>query len=122
MSEKVPILVVLGIDVGGKPHASRFEERDASFVLRAAEMRGCHVIRVPPENTELHAVSEGLPPGKILATRKAVGTCCAGVGCGDAQASRGGMPRGMPAKVTAQSRTGAKLPSDDSVNRVMFAF
>ena len=39
MSEKVPIIVVLGIDVDDKPHASRFEERDAPFVLRAAEMQ-----------------------------------------------------------------------------------
>ena len=38
MSEKVPILVVLGIDVDGKPHASRFADRDAPFVERAAEL------------------------------------------------------------------------------------
>ena len=35
MSDKLPIVVVLGIDVDGRPHASRFEERDASFVVRA---------------------------------------------------------------------------------------
>jgi hypothetical protein len=32
MAEKVPILVVLGIDTDGKPHASRFAEQDAPFV------------------------------------------------------------------------------------------
>ena len=48
MSEKVPIFVVLGIDMSDKPHASRFAERDAPFVLRAAELMGFHVIRVPP--------------------------------------------------------------------------
>ena len=34
MAEKVPILVVLGIDIDGKPHASRFAERDANFARR----------------------------------------------------------------------------------------
>ena len=29
MAKNVPILVVLGIDIDGKPHASRFDERDA---------------------------------------------------------------------------------------------
>jgi hypothetical protein len=71
MSEKVPILVVLGIDMTDKPHASRFAERDAPFVLRAAELMGFHVIRVAPENTEPHAIAEGLPLGKIFATGRA---------------------------------------------------
>ena len=38
MTDKVPILVVLGTDIDGKPHGSRFEERDAPFVARAAEL------------------------------------------------------------------------------------
>jgi hypothetical protein len=71
MSEKVPILVVLGIDMSDKPHASRFAERDAPFVLRAAELMGFHVIRVAPENTEPHAIAEGLPLGRIFATGRA---------------------------------------------------
>src|SRR5712671_2974809 len=71
MAEKVPILVVLGIDIDGKPHASRFTEHDASFVLRAAELMGFHVIRVSAENGELYAVAEGLPLGKIFATGRA---------------------------------------------------
>jgi hypothetical protein len=71
MSEKAPIIVVLGIDVDGKPHASRFEDRDAPFVLRAAELMGFHVVHVPPENAELHAIAEALPAGKIFATGKA---------------------------------------------------
>ena len=66
MIEKVPILVVLGIDIDGKPHASRFAERDARFVQRAAELMGFHAIQVPPENPELHALAEGLPLGKIF--------------------------------------------------------
>jgi hypothetical protein len=71
MSEKVPIFVVLGIDMSDKPHASRFAERDAPFVLRAAELMGFHVIRVAPENTEPHAIAEGLPLGRIFATGRA---------------------------------------------------
>ena len=71
MIEKVPILVVLGIDIDGKPHASRFAERDARFVQRAAELMGFHAIQVPPENPELHALAEGLPLGKIFATGRA---------------------------------------------------
>jgi hypothetical protein len=71
MSEKVPILVVLGIDMSDKPHASQFAEREAPFVMRAAELMGFHVIRVPPDNAELHAIAEGLPLGKIFATGRA---------------------------------------------------
>ena len=71
MARKVPILVVLGLDIDGKPHASRFAERDAPFVQRAAELMGFHVIQVPAENSQLHALAEGLPLGKIFATGRA---------------------------------------------------
>jgi hypothetical protein len=71
MSEKVPIIVVLGFDVDGKPHASRFDERDAPFVARAAELMGFHVIRVPADNDEQHATAEKLPLGKIFASGRA---------------------------------------------------
>lgn len=71
MAEKVPILVVLGLDIDGKPHASRFAERDAPLLTRAAELMGFHVIRVPPDNAELYTVAEGLPLGKIFATGRA---------------------------------------------------
>src|SRR5436305_8449441 len=71
MSQKAPILVVLGLDIDGKPHASRFAERDAPSVRRAAELMGFHVIQVSPENAELHALAGGLPLGKIFATGRA---------------------------------------------------
>lgn len=71
MTEKVPIIVVLGIDVDGRAHASRFEERDAQFVQRAAELMGFHVLRVPADNAELYAIAEALPLGKIFATGRA---------------------------------------------------
>ena len=71
MPEKLPIIVVLGLDIDGKPHASRFADHDAAYVQRAAELMGFHVIRVPPENAELYALAEGLPVGKIFATGRA---------------------------------------------------
>jgi hypothetical protein len=71
MTEKVPIIVVLGIDVDGRAHGSRFEERDAPFVMRAAELMGFNVIRIAPDNDELHAIAEKLPLGKIFATGRA---------------------------------------------------
>jgi hypothetical protein len=71
MSEKVPIIVVLGIDIDNKPHASRFEQRDAPFVVRAAELMGLHVIRVPSDNEELYGIAAALPLGKIYATGRA---------------------------------------------------
>ena len=70
MSEKIPILVVLGIDVDGKPHASRFEDRDAPFVERAAEVMGFQVVRVSPDHP-LHAIADELPLGKIFASGRA---------------------------------------------------
>jgi hypothetical protein len=71
MTEKVPIIVVLGIDVDGRAHGSRFDERDAPFVVRAAELMGFHVVRVAPDNDELHGIAEKLPLGKIFATGRA---------------------------------------------------
>ena len=71
MAEKVPIIVVLGVDVDNKPHASRFKERDAPLVQRAAELMGFDVIGVAPANKELHGIAAGLPLGKIFATGRA---------------------------------------------------
>ena len=71
MAQKVPILVVLGIDIESKPHASRFAGRDAPLVQRAAELMAFHVVRVPSDNSELHAIAKGLPLGKIFATGRA---------------------------------------------------
>jgi hypothetical protein len=71
MTEKVPIIVVLGIDVDGRAHASRFEERDAPFVERGAELMGFHVIRVARDNDELCDIAAKLPLGKIFATGRA---------------------------------------------------
>jgi len=71
MSEKLPTTVVLGVGADGKPHASRFQERDAPFVARAAALMGFHVITVSPDNDELHGIAAALPLGKIYATGRA---------------------------------------------------
>ena len=71
MTDKVPILMILGIDIDGKPHGSRFDERDAPFVERAAALMGFHVIRIAADNAELHSIAEQLPLGKIFATGRA---------------------------------------------------
>jgi hypothetical protein len=71
MTDKIPILVVLGIDIDGKPHGSRFDERDAPFVERAAELMGFQLIRIAADNAELHGIAEQLPVGKIFATGRA---------------------------------------------------
>jgi hypothetical protein len=71
MSEKVPILVVLGIDADGKWHASRFDDGEATLVARAAELMGFHVVRVPADDVELHGVAERLPAGRVFASGKA---------------------------------------------------
>jgi hypothetical protein len=71
MTEKVPILVVLGVDIDGKPHASRFPESDALIVTRAAQMMGFHVVRVAADNAELRAIAKSLPLGKVFRTGRA---------------------------------------------------
>lgn len=71
MSEKVPIVVVIGVDTEGKSHASRFTDGDMTLVARAAELMGFHIVRVPTEQAELHGVAERLPVGKIFASGRA---------------------------------------------------
>jgi hypothetical protein len=71
MGEKVPILVVLGIDKDVRWHASRFAESDATLVMRAAELMGFHVVRVASETEELYGIAESLPVGKIFSSGRA---------------------------------------------------
>jgi hypothetical protein len=71
MSEKVPILVVLGMGTDEKWHASRFTESDETVVMRAAELMGFYVVRVTAENEELYGIAESLPLGKIFASGRA---------------------------------------------------
>lgn len=71
MPEKVPILVVVGVDIDGKPHASRFAEADAPLVARAAELMRFQMVRVSPGKEDLHGLAEQLPLGKIFASGRA---------------------------------------------------
>jgi hypothetical protein len=71
MSEKVPILVLLGQGTDERWHASRFAETDETLVVRAAELMGFHVVRVSSDNEELYGIAESLPVGKIFSTGRA---------------------------------------------------
>src|SRR5258708_15920062 len=71
LNEKVPIVVVIGIDMDNRPHASRFADHDAPVVARAAELMGFHVVRVPADQVELHGIAKRLPLGKIFASGRA---------------------------------------------------
>ena len=71
MSEKVPILVVLGTDAEDKWHASRFDETDAALATRAAELMDFYVLRVTPDQEEAYGIAEALPVGKIFASGRA---------------------------------------------------
>src|SRR3954467_14293494 len=71
MSEKVPILVLLGLGTDERWHASRFAETDETLVVRAAELMGFHVVRVSSDNEELYGIAESLPVGKIFSTGRA---------------------------------------------------
>src|SRR5665213_2806222 len=71
MSDKVPILVLLGTDVDGKWHASRFDESDETLVLRAAELMDFSAMRVSADDAEVYAIAEALPVGKIFSSGKA---------------------------------------------------
>ncbi|MBV9828190.1 MAG: hypothetical protein JO001_21360 [Alphaproteobacteria bacterium] len=63
--------MVLGTDVEGKWHASRFDDSELALVRRAADLMGYYVVRVQTDNAELHALAEALPVGKIFASGKA---------------------------------------------------
>lgn len=71
MSEKVPILVLLGADSNTKWHASRFDESDAALVTRAAELMEFYVLRVTADQGEVYGIAEALPAGKIFSSGKA---------------------------------------------------
>jgi hypothetical protein len=65
MTETAPILVVYGIDGKGKPRASRFAERDAELVTKAATLLGFRVAWIT-DDAGL-AIAEGLPDGNAFA-------------------------------------------------------
>jgi hypothetical protein len=65
MTEPAPILVVLGIDGGGKARASRFAERDAELAAKAAALLGFRSAWV--KNEPGRDIAEALPHGNVFA-------------------------------------------------------
>ena len=65
MTDKAPILVVFGIDGESKPRASRFAERDAELVTKAATLLGFRTAWVTDEAGL--AIAEALPDGNVFA-------------------------------------------------------
>jgi hypothetical protein len=65
MTEPAPILVVFGIDSEGKPRASRFVEKDAELVTKAAALFGVRLAWITDEAGR--AIAEALPDGNVFA-------------------------------------------------------
>ena len=65
MTEPAPILVVFGIDGGGKPRAARFAEKDAELVTKAAGLLGFRLAWITDQAGL--AIAEGLPDGNVFA-------------------------------------------------------
>src|SRR5580693_10734272 len=65
MTEPAPILVVFGIDPEGKPRASRFAEKDAELVTKAATLLGFRTAWITDEAGR--AIAEALPNGNVFA-------------------------------------------------------
>jgi len=65
MTDTAPILVVFGIDGEGKPRASRFADRDAVLVTKAATLLGFRAAWITDEAGR--AIAEGLPEGNVFA-------------------------------------------------------
>src|SRR6266851_3543071 len=65
MTEPVPILVVFGINPEGKPRASRFAEKDAELVTKAAALLGLRTAWITDEAGR--AIAERLPDGNVFA-------------------------------------------------------
>jgi hypothetical protein len=65
MTEAAPVLVVLGIDGEGKARASRFAERDAELVTKAAGLLGFRTAWITDEAG--CAIAEALPNGNVFA-------------------------------------------------------
>jgi hypothetical protein len=67
-TQSMAMLVVLGVDAEGKPHASRFSPADSEQAVRAAGMMNFHAVNVG--DSELQKVATELPVGKIFVTGK----------------------------------------------------
>jgi hypothetical protein len=65
MTDTAPILVVFGIDPEGKPRASRFAEKDAELVTKAAALLGFRTAWITDEAG--CTIAKGLPDGNVFA-------------------------------------------------------
>jgi len=65
MTDTAPILIVFGIDPEGKPRASRFADRDAVLVTKAATLLGFRTAWITDEAGR--AIAEALPNGNMFA-------------------------------------------------------
>lgn len=65
----MPALIVLGLDDGGKAHASWFREDETHVAERAAGMMGMAALRASTD--ELRDLAGKLPQGKVFASGKA---------------------------------------------------
>ncbi len=68
-STALPALIVLGLDDGGKAHASWFGESETDLAEKAASMMGMAALRA--SNDELRDLAGRLPHGKVFASGKA---------------------------------------------------
>lgn len=67
--DQVPMLILVGLDDQGRPHASRFGEEQADAAAVAADLMGFAIIDV--SNDELAAIASTLPKGKLFESGKA---------------------------------------------------
>lgn len=65
----MPALIVLGLDDGGKAHASWFGEAETDLAEKAAGMMGMAALRASTD--ELRDLAGKLPQGKVFASGKA---------------------------------------------------
>lgn len=68
-STPLPALIVLGMDEGGKAHASWFGEAETDLAEKAAGMMGMAALRASTD--ELRDLAGKLPHGKVFASGKA---------------------------------------------------
>ncbi|MER8646816.1 hypothetical protein [Mesorhizobium sp. M1252] len=68
-STALPALIVLGLDDGGKAHASWFGEAETDQAEKAAGMMGMAALRASTD--ELRDLAGKLPQGKVFASGKA---------------------------------------------------
>ena len=70
MGERNPVVIILGLDADGKPHAARFTEAEAKAAATAADLMSYHAARVI--DPELYALASNLPIGRLFNSGRAL--------------------------------------------------